>query len=194
MRSRPSLPWLLCACLALAGALPTAAAPQVDGRRVSVGAEDARLFLEGRFPVTRDALGGLVEVTASRPQLEIPPGSRMRLSLDLALATMGGAPVPMGRADLSSALRYDAARQAFFLDQPRVEAFHPATGGEGLDAKTQALLNAWLADYAASEPVYRIDPAIAALLGGMQVESAGIEDGRLVVTFDREVGMAAPAP
>ena len=114
----------------------------------------------------------------------------MRLAVDLALATAGAAPVPMGTLALTSALRYDGAQQAFFLDQPRIEGFRDPSGNEALGASSRGLLDAWLADYARSEPVYRIDPAIAALLGDLRVESAGIEGGRLVVTFDREVGIA----
>jgi hypothetical protein len=170
------------------------AAPEVSGRRVSVQAADAQAFLEGRFPQRQDALGGLVEVTVSKPRLAIPPGQRMQLGLDLALATAGGAPVPMGAMVLTSALRYDATQRAFFLDQPRIDAFHPAGGGGDLDDSSRQLLNAWLTDYARDEPVYRIEPAIAALLGGLEVESAGIEGGRLVVTFNQELGGLAPPP
>jgi hypothetical protein len=112
--------------------------------------------------------------------------------MDLALATAGGAPVPMGQMILTSALRYDTGQRAFFLDQPRIDEFHPAAGG-GLDEDSRNLLNLWLADYARKEPVYRIDPAIAALLGGMEVQSAGVRDGRLVVAFNQDIGAAASA-
>lgn len=186
-------PFLLVLAL-LVPALPALAAPQLDGRRLSVDEADAQQFLDGRFPVTQDALGGLFAVTASQPRLAIPAGTRMRLAFDLALATAGGAPTPMGKVDLSSALRYDAAQQAFFLDQPRIDAFHAPDGSDGLDVGSRALLNAWLSDYAVTQPVYRIEPALGALLGDLQVESAGVEGGRLVVTFNRDLGTMAPAP
>jgi hypothetical protein len=192
MRSRSPLSWLLCGCLLLASSPSIQAAPQVEGRRVSVSQGDAQDFLDSRFPVAQDALGGLLEVTASHPRLAIPAGSRMRLAFDRAVATAGGTPVPMGNAVVTSALHYDPAQKAFFLAQPRIDAFHAAGGGEGLSDGSRDLLNAWLADYARSQPVYRIEPAIAALLGDLQVESAGIQDGRLVVTFNREVGGLAP--
>ena len=75
-----------------------------------------------------------------------------------------------------------------------MESFRPARPELALDGRTRGLLNAWLADYARSEPVYRLEPAMAALLGGMEVESAGGADGRLYVLFDRDpvTGMAAP--
>ena len=99
----------------------------------------------------------------------------------------------MGQLLLTSALRYDAAQRALFLDQPRIDEFHPASGGGKLDNDSRELLNLWLADYARKEPVYRIDPAIAALLGGLDVQSAGVRDGRLVVTFNQDIGAAAGA-
>lgn len=180
--------------LALTLSVPAASAmPRIDGRTVGVPAGDAQQFLEGRFPHRQDMLGGLAEVTVSRPQLAIPPGTRMQLGLDVALATAGGAPVPMGQLVLTSALRFDNGQRAFFLDQPRIEAFHPAGGGEGLDEASRNLLNAWLVDYARREPVYRIDPALAAMLGGLDVESAGIRDGQLVVTFNQDIGAMAGA-
>jgi hypothetical protein len=184
-----SLLFALCAATATFAA---SAPPQVSGREVSIAAADAQQFLEGRFPHRQDVLGGLFGVTVSRPRLSIPPGTRLQLGMDLALATAGGAPVPMGQMVLTSALRYDAAQRAFFLDQPRIDEFHPAAGG-GLDEDSRNLLNLWLADYARKEPVYRIDPAIAALLGGMEVQSAGVRDGRLVVAFNQDIGAAASA-
>ena len=169
------------------------AAPRIDGRQVRVPTADAQQFLEGRFPHRQDMLGGLAEVTVSRPQLAIPPGTRMQLGMDVAVAMAGGAPVPMGRLELTSALRYDATRRALFLEQPRIEDFHPSAGGQGLDEASRGLLNAWLVDYARREPVYRIDPALAAMVGGLDVASAGVENGQLVVTFNQDIGAMAGA-
>lgn len=185
--SRP-LPVLLAALLALPPAL---AAPRFEGRQVSVQAADAQAFLQGRFPQRHSALGGLLELTVSNPRLELSPGTRMRLGLDLAAATAGGPPTPVGRVQLSSALRYDPARKAFFLEQPAIEDFRPAQAGLALDEGTRGLLNAWLADYARSEPVYRIEPPLAALLGGVQVEAAGVRDGQLYVLLDRDPALPA---
>ena len=189
--TRLSTAVLLLGALLSPGAAP--ATPQVAGHEVSISAADAQQFLAGRFPQRQDLLGGLFEITVSRPQLAIPPGTRLQLGMDLALATAGGTPVPMGQLMLTSALRYDAAQRALFLDQPRIDRFTPAGSRGELDEESRALLNAWLADYARSEPVYRIDPTLAALLGGMAVQSAGVRDGRLVLTFDRDIGAAAAA-
>ena len=178
---------ILPALLGLLLATPAVQAePRVEGRRISVDSADARAFIQERFPQRHSTLGGLLQLTVSNPGLELPPGARMHLGLDLAAATAGGASTPVGRVLLSSALRYDAAAKAFFLEQPAIEDFRPARAGLELDASTRGLLNAWLADYARSEPVYRIEPPLAALLGGIQVESAGVQDGRLYVLLDRD--------
>lgn len=192
MRLTRIFPALLAALLA-ALLVPTAARaePRVEGRRLSVEAGDAQAFVQERFPQTHDTLGGLLRLTVSNPTLELPPGTRMQLALDLAAATAGAAPSPVGRVRLSSALRYDPAARAFFLDQPAIEDFRPARAGLELDAGTRGLLNTWLADYARTEPVYRIEPPLAAMLGGIQVESAGVKDGRLYVLLDRDPGIPA---
>lgn len=183
--------WAVLALGACAGA--SLAAPQIDGRQVRVPAADAQQFLAGQLPHRQDMLGGLAEVTVSRPELAIPPGTRMQLGLDVAVAMAGGAPVPMGRLELTSALRYDPAQRALFLEQPRIEEFRPSGGGQGLDEASRGLLNAWLVDYARKEPVYRIDPALAAMVGGLDVASAGVENGQLVVTFNQDIGAMAGA-
>lgn len=169
------------------------AAPRVQGSQVSVEAGDVQQYLGGTFPQTHDALGGLLELTVSHPQLSLPPGSRLNLSFDLAMATAGGAPVQVGNVGLSSALRYDTARQGFFLDQPTVDHFQPAQAGGKLDSRTRELLNVWLSDYARREPIYKLDPAIASLMGALQVESAAVNNGRLVVQFNQNVEQLVPA-
>ena len=182
--------------LALALAMPLSAAwaaPQIQGRQISVQAADVQQYLGGRFPQTHDALGGLIEMTVSNPALSLPPGDRLKMAFDLALATAGGAPAPVGNVTLSSALRYDTAKQGFYLDQPTVDDFRSANAGAKLDSSTRQLLNAWLADYARKEPIYKIDPAIAAVMGNVQVESVAIQNGRLAVNFNQDIEQLVPA-
>ncbi|HEY0334378.1 MAG TPA: DUF1439 domain-containing protein [Stenotrophomonas sp.] len=180
----------LCAGLATAS---VCAAPAVHGNQISVEPGDVQQYLSSSFPQTHDALGGLLELTVSQPKLSVPPGSRLNLNFDLAMSTAGSAPVPVGNVALSSALRYDTARQGFFLDQPSVDGFKPARAGGDLDTRTRELLNVWLVDYARKEPIYRIDPAIASLMGALQVQSATVENGRLVVHFNQDVESLVPA-
>lgn len=81
--------------LALALAMPITsawAAPQIQGKQISVQASDLQQYLGGRFPQTHDTLGGLLAMTVSNPALSLPPGDRLKMAFDLAVATAGGAP------------------------------------------------------------------------------------------------------
>ena len=81
---------------------------------------------------------------------------------------------------------------SFHLDQPTVDRFNPAMAGGELDSSTRSLLNSWLADYARREPIYKIDPTIARVMGALQVQSVGIENGRIAVTFNQGLGNLVP--
>jgi len=157
------------------------ASPQVSGRTLMVDAADVQHYLDGSFPRSQKALGGLLAMTVSQPRLTLPAGSRLNLQFDLAMAAAGGAP-----------MRYDAQTRGFHLEQPTVDAFRPAMAGAELDAGTRSLLNTWLADYARREPIYRIEPAIANVMGALQVKSVGIENGRIAVDFNQNLGALLP--
>jgi hypothetical protein len=192
MRLRPFFTRLGAATVLVAAAIGAQAAPSIEGRQLSVGAGDVQQYLEGSFPRTQDALGGLIALTMSHPQLTLPAGERLNLGMDIALATAGGAPAKLGTVKLSSGLRYDQQTQGFHLQQPTMEDFVPAQQGARLDSRTKSLLNAWLGDYAQREPIYRIDPAVAGLLGTLQVQSAQVKNGRLQVTFNQDLGTMVP--
>jgi len=179
--------------LLVAVAVGAQAAPAVKGQQLSVGAEDVQQYLQQSFPRTQDALGGLIALTMSQPKVALPAGERLQLGMDVALATAGGAPTPLGTVQLSSALRYDAQTQGFHLLQPSVDEFTPAREGGRLDSRTRGLLNAWLSDYAQREPIYKIDPTVAAVLGALQVQSAQVQNGRVVLTFNQDIGALVPA-
>jgi hypothetical protein len=190
LRSLLFPPTALCA---LAASTLAVAAPSIQGRQVSVQSADVQQYLDHSFPQTHAALGGLLQLSLSHPQVHLPPGERVNLDVDLALATAGGTPTPLGSVALSSALRYDTAKQGLYLEQPSIDDFRPASSGGRLDSSTRQLLNAWLVDYARKQPIYRIDPAISNTLGNLQVESAGVRDGRLVITFNHDVDALLPA-
>ncbi|MCF7749682.1 DUF1439 domain-containing protein [Bacillus subtilis subsp. subtilis] len=193
MNARPLLSRLAACTVLIAAAVGAQAAPSVSGRQLSVGASDVQHYLDGSFPRTQDALGGLIAMTMSHPQLALPQGNRLDLGFDVAMATAGSAPAALGKVKLSSGLRYDAQTQGFHLDQPTVDDFTPANNGGRLDSRTRSLLNAWLTDYARREPIYKIDPAVAGVLGALQVQSAQVENGKLVVTFNQDLGKLVPA-
>ncbi|MCS4233843.1 DUF1439 domain-containing protein [Stenotrophomonas rhizophila] len=193
MNARPLLSRLAACTVLIAAAVGAQAAPSVSGRQLSVGASDVQQYLDGSFPRTQDALGGLIAMTMSHPQLTLPQGNRLDLGFDVAMATAGSAPAPLGKVKLSSGLRYDAQTQGFHLDQPTVDDFTPANNGGRLDSRTRSLLNAWLTDYARREPIYKIDPTVASVLGALQVQSAQVQNGKLVVTFNQDLGKLVPA-
>jgi hypothetical protein len=193
MNARPLLSCLAACTVLIAAAVGAQAAPSVSGRQLSVGASDVQQYLDGSFPRTQDALGGLIAMTMSHPQLTLPQGNRLDLGFDVAMATAGSAPAPLGKVKLSSGLRYDAQTQGFHLDQPTVDDFTPANNGGRLDSRTRSLLNAWLTDYARREPIYKIDPTVASVLGALQVQSAQVQNGKLVVTFNQDLGKLVPA-
>ena len=193
MNARPLLSRIAACTVLIAAAVGAQAAPSVSGRQLSVGASDVQQYLDGSFPRTQDALGGLIAMTMSHPQLALPQGNRLDLGFDIAVATAGSAPAALGKVKLSSGLRYDAQTQGFHLDQPTVDDFTPANNGGRLDSRTRSLLNAWLTDYARREPIYKIDPTVASVLGALQVQSAQVENGKLVVTFNQDLGKLVPA-
>lgn len=193
MNARPLLSRLAACTVLIAVAVGAQAAPSVSGRQLSVGASDVQQYLDGSFPRTQDALGGLIAMTMSHPQLTLPQGNRLDLGFDVAMATAGSAPAPLGKVKLSSGLRYDAQTQGFHLDQPTVDDFTPANNGGRLDSRTRSLLNAWLTDYARREPIYKIDATVASVLGALQVQSAQVQNGKLVVTFNQDLGKLVPA-
>jgi len=184
---------LLCGALALPAAAQSL--PAISGNQASIDAAQIQGFLDAAGPQQYDTLGGLLTLTVSDPRVAIPAsGQRLQLSFSAAAATAGGAPVPVGRLLLSSGLRYDAGQRALVLDQPTLDEVQPARAGQRVDARTQGLLNLWLADYAREEPLYRIDDATAAMLGDLKVESTAIENGRVVVRFNRDIAQALGTP
>ena len=193
MRLRSLMTRLAASTVLIAAAIGAQAAPSISGRELSVGASDVQQYLDGSFPRTQDALGGLIALTMSHPQLSLPAGERLNLGMDVALATAGGNPAKLGTVKLSSGLRYDAQTQGFHLQQPSVDDFTPANQGGRLDSRTRGLLNAWLSDYAQREPIYKLDPAVAGVLGALQVQSAQVKNGKLVVTFNQNLGNLVPA-
>ncbi|MCI2260309.1 MULTISPECIES: DUF1439 domain-containing protein [Xanthomonas] len=181
------------ALLLLATAAQVQAEPSIQGRQVSVGAADVQHYLDGSFPQTHKALGGLIKMTVRDPKLSLPPGDRLKMQFDLSMATGGGAATPLGQVLLTSALRYDQQSQSFHLQSPTIDDFRPAANGGKLDANTRELLNAWLEDYARKEPIYKLDPRLTAMLGDVQIQSAGVENGALVVRFNQDISKLVPA-
>jgi hypothetical protein len=181
---RAGVMFILIACTPL-----FAWAQTVKGNEVSVTGEQVQQYLAAEFPQDYDALGGLLTLTLSQPQLSIPAeGQRLMLGIDAKAASAGGKATPIGRLWLSSGLRFDPQQRALLLDQPTLDRIDAASPGQQVDSRTQMLINLWLTDYAKKEPLYQLDQATAALLGDLQVVSTNIDNGRVVVRFNRDIG------
>jgi hypothetical protein len=143
--------------------------------------------LDKRFPRTFDKLGGLVEVTLANPRVSIPPGdSRLRLEFDVGMGALGSEGAPTGHLALASGLRYDPATQGLHLVDPDLQQFDLPGSGTLLKGGARGVVNSLLADYARTEPVYRLDPDLLAKLpSGKRIGMVGIDRGVVVVHLDR---------
>jgi hypothetical protein len=127
MRLRSLMTRLAASTVLIAAAIGAQAAPPFPAR--TVGGCQRRAAVPRRQLPAQDALGGLIALTMSHPQLSLPAGERLNLGMDVALATAGGNPAKLGTVKLSSGLRYDAQTQGFHLQQPSVDDFTPANQG-----------------------------------------------------------------
>jgi hypothetical protein len=176
--------------LALLLIVAPARAADLQDNELGVSAAQVQQYLGAAFPQNYEALGGLFTLTARDPELSIPAtGQRLQMAFTASASSAGGADTPVGRIRMSSGLRYDPAAYAIYLEQPTLDEMQPASSGQRVDEQTRVLLNLWLADYARKEPLYELDPAMIAQLGGVQVESTRIENGRIVVRFNQPVRM-----
>lgn len=178
-----SLRAALAAAALVAASIAAAAWAQTrPSSELAVSAAQVQGYLQSEFPRDFQALGGLVSMTASNPQLSIPAdGNRVQMQFD---ASNGGD--ALGRVWLSSGLRYDPQAMALYLDAPSVDRVVPASGQE-LRERDRQLVSLFLQDYASSEPLYRLDPQLLASFGKVRVESARVANGRIVVQLNQPV-------
>jgi hypothetical protein len=155
--------------------------------QVAFTAPQLQRSLDNRFPRTFDKLGGLVSITMVNPRLSIPAGdSRLRLDFDLAMGALGGSGAPTGHLSLASGLRYEPATQGLHLDDPELLQFDLPNTGSLLQGGARGIVNSLLAEYARSEPVYRLDDDLLARLpAGKRIGNVGIDRGVVVVHLDR---------
>ncbi len=143
--------------------------------------------LDRRFPRDFDKLGGLVSVRLANPRLSIPPGdSRLRLEFDMGIGAFGSEGATSGHLALASGLRYDPGTLGLHLDHPELLQFDLPGSGSLLKGGARGIVNSLLAEYARSEPVYRLDPALLDKLpAGARIGRVGIAKGVVVVHLDR---------
>ena len=177
-------------CLLLLAAFAAHAATAAN--EIAIDAARIRQSLQANFPYSVDALGGLVVVTARDPQLDIPvQGNRLKMQFHAGIASAGDS-VPLGRVHLSGGLRYDRRTRGFHLDAPVIERIVPDQPGLEIDASGREMLSLLLQDYAQTQPLYQLDPKWLANFGNLQVESARIEGGQVIVAFDQPVALELP--
>lgn len=182
---RLPLALLLAAALAACASLGVVSA-WLNGQ-VAYSPAQLQRSLDQRFPRTFDKLGGLVSVTMANPRLSIPPGeSRLRLEFDLGMGALGSEGATTGHVALASGLRYDTATQGLHLDNPELLQFELPGSGSLLKGGARGIVNTLLADYARSEPVYRLEPGLLDKLpAGRRIDRVDIERGAAVVHLDR---------
>lgn len=151
--------------------------------QVTFGAPQLQRYLDQRFPRDFDKLGGLVSVTLANPRLSLPPGEhRLRLEFDMGIGALGGQGTPSGHLALSSGLRYDATTQGLHLADPELLQFDLPGAGSLLKGGARGIVNSLLAEYARSEPVYRLEPSLLEKLpAGKRIDAVDIDNGRVIV-------------
>jgi hypothetical protein len=175
---------LVAAALVAASITAAAWAQTRPSSELAVSAAQVQGYLQSEFPRDFQALGGLVSMTASNPQLSIPAdGNRVQMQFD---ASNGGN--ALGRVWLSSGLRYDPQAMALFLEAPSVDRVVPTSGHE-LRERDRQLVSLFLQDYASSEPLYKLDPKLLASFGNVRVDSTRVANGRIVVQLNQPVSM-----
>ncbi len=154
--------------------------------QVAFTAPQLQRQLDTRFPRTFDRVGGVVSVTLDNPRLSIPTGDRrLRLDFDLGVGGMAADSRP-GHVSLVSGLRFDPSTRGLHLENPELLQFDLPGSNALLRGGARSVVNSLLADYARTEPVYRLDDDLLAKLpAGARVGNVDIAGGRVVVHLAR---------
>ena len=184
-RSRRALAWALAASVAT---LPfplavTAQEPafQQTAEGFAVGAQQLQTAMASQFPHSESLLGGLADLTFSKPAVAIPnPGSRIQLDMYYQLASRLDGSQQQGRLRVLSGLRYNPGSHGLHLLNPEVQSVRANDGSNQVDEQTRALINALLQDYAKQQPVYQLDAAtVAQIPGTLTADAIRIEKGQV---------------
>lgn len=184
-RSRRALAFALAASVAampfpaLLSAQEATVQTTADG--FAVGPQQLQSAAESQFPREESLLGGLAELTFSKPAVAIPtPGDRIQLDLDYALSLKLDGREDRGRLRVASGLRYDPGTRGLHLQNPEVLDVKSASGAGQIDAQTRSLISALLQDYAKDEPLYRLDAEMLAQVPGtLGADAIRIENGQV---------------
>ena len=171
------------ATLALAGCETLNTVTGLFGNQINFTQPQLQRYLNQSFPREFDKLGGLVSATLTNPRLSMPSNdNRLRLDFDIGVSALGARDVRRGHFALASRLRYDPATRGLHLDNPEILSVDVPGSGSLMAGGTRQLVNTVLAEYARSEPVYRIDNDILQRLpASKRIGSTQIENGRVVI-------------
>jgi hypothetical protein len=178
---------LLFAATLLSGCAALGVVSGLLGNQVVFTPSQLQGFLDDRFPREYDKLGGLVSLRVINPRLSIPAGShRLRLDFDVGIGAPGrDSRVAAGHLALASGLRFDPGTRGLHLDDPTIESLQLPEAGLALGATGRELVDRWLQDYAAREPVYQFDTSLLQRLQSRRIGATTIDDGMVVVHLDQ---------
>ena len=170
----PAAALLLCACTG-ASLLPD---------EISMGAGELNAQLARRFPLTREAAGGLVAFEFARPEISIGTSTdRMTFAVDISvkspkLAVFIDRPFAT-RTTFSGVPRYDPQTLGLYLGEVRIERF------EGLSAAEGKLLSPAIR-MAGEIPIHTFKPGDFTRYGlRYEPQSVEVRDGQLVLKLAR---------
>ncbi|MBD9479603.1 DUF1439 domain-containing protein [Pseudoxanthomonas sp. PXM02] len=171
------------ATLVVAGCSTLNAVTGLFGNEINFTQPQLQRYLNQSFPREFDKLGGLVSATLTNPRLSIPSGDdRLRLDFDIGVSALGARDVSRGHFAVASRLRYDPATQGLHLDNPEILSVDVPGAGSLMSGGTRQMVNTVLAEYARSEPVYRIDSDVLKRLpASKRIGSTQIDNGRVVI-------------
>lgn len=175
---------LLLACVTACTSIGVVSAWLND--QVAFTAPQLQRQLDNRFPRSFDKLGGIVSVTLDNPRISLPTGDdRLRLDFDLTLDGLGSDARP-GHLALVSGLRYEPSTRGLHLENPELLQFDLPGSNSLLRGGARGVVNSLLAEYARSEPVYRIDDDLLSRLpSGRHIGNVEVKDARVVVHLAR---------
>lgn len=187
MRKCHGIGWLLAGLLMLLAGCSTFNTVQARlGSSVNFTAVQLQRALDRNFPKRYDGFGRLLSVSLEDPEISIPvTGNRLKLDVEIELNTLGQRNSDVsGHVMLTSGLRFDPATQGLHLQDPMIERLDIPALKNLTHAGALEILNAWLAQYAKQEPVYRLDARLLETLGPRRIGATAIEHGLVVVHLE----------
>ena len=187
LRSRPAIPLLLLACLALGGCSSVGTFWNFMRGEFMIDESEVQRRLDRRFPRDFKVRNDTLTVTLSNPQATLPRDkAHLELAFDMHLNVPGVRRQPQGHFALVSALRYDPATYSLYLHEPVLTALDLPLGATLQGEQLKAMSNELLADYARNVPVYTLsEHRRNDIPMGRSIDAVDIENGRIIIRVSR---------